>query len=90
MSRQPKYSKQEHSRRGEEIYDRNIRPTAENAHRGQFIAIDIDSGAFEIDPDELMSCNRLLARLPDAQIWLKKVGSPHVRHFGPRARSTAP
>ena len=84
MLRQPKYSKEEHARRGDELYDREIRPAIETDHLGEFVAIDVDSGAYEVDKNELTACNRLLARQPDAQIWLKRVGTDYVRRFGPR------
>jgi hypothetical protein len=34
-----------------------------------------------MDRDELAASDRLLARLPSAQIWLKRIGSRHVRRF---------
>ncbi len=41
----------------------------------------IQTGAYEIDADELVASDRLLARHPDAQIWLTRVGSRYARHF---------
>ena len=43
--------------------------------RGKFVVIDIDTGAYEVDADELAASDRLLARYPDAQVWLRQVGS---------------
>ncbi len=43
--------------------------------------IDVTSGDFEIDADELAVSDRLLARLPGAQIWLRRVGFDHARRF---------
>jgi hypothetical protein len=51
-------------------------------NEGKFVAIDIETGVYEIDGDELVASDRLLARLPDAQIWLRQVGSRYVRRFG--------
>ena len=65
---QPRYSKEEFARRGDEIYERDIRPYIEAGNEGKFIAIDIDTRAYEIDTDELMASDRLMARHPDAQI----------------------
>jgi len=83
----PNYSKLEFARRGEAIYERDIRPSVEATNKGKFVAIDIESGAYEINTDEMAASDRLLARVPGAQIWLKRVGSPYVRRFGPRPRS---
>jgi predicted ATPase len=38
----------------------------------------------------LAASDRLLARVPNAQIWLRRIGSRYVRHFGPRPRSRRP
>ena len=76
------YSKEEFARRGDAIYERDIRPHLQPGDEGRFVAVDIESGAFEVDPDELEVCQRLRARVPEAQIWLVRVGSRHVHRFG--------
>lgn len=83
---EPRYSKEEFARRGDEIYQRDIRPRLEPI-KGRFIAIDIETGEYEADNDEMAASDRLVARIPDAQIWLVRVGSRYVRHFGPRQES---
>jgi hypothetical protein len=84
---QPRYSKEEFARRGEEIFERDVLPHLAADDEGRFVAIDIESGAFEIDADELAASDRLLSLAPRAQIWLRRVGSRHARRFGPRNRS---
>ena len=79
---QPRYSKEEFARRGDEIYERDIRPHIEAGNEGQFVVIDLDTGAYEIDMDELVASDRLLARHPDAQVWLTRVRSRYARRFG--------
>ena len=88
-STRPRYSKEEFARRGEEIYERDVRPRLGAAQASQFVAIDIETGAYEVDADELAASDRLTARIPNAQIWLRRVGSPYARRFGPRRRSAA-
>jgi hypothetical protein len=78
----PRYSKEEFARRGGEIYERSIRPGVEAENRGKFVAIDIESGAWEMDSDELIAGDRLYARMPDAQPWMVRVGYPSLRRFG--------
>ena len=80
--RQPRYSKEEAAQRGDEIYDRDVRSQLEPQHNGEIVAIDLDTGAWEIDADEDIAADRLQARLPDAQILVLRVGSRYVRHFG--------
>ncbi len=82
--RQPRYSKEEHARRGKGIYDRQVRPQMEASNQGKIVAIDVDTGDFELAEDGLTAANRLLARHPDAQIWCVRIGYPAVHRFGPR------
>ena len=80
--RQPRYSKEEAAQRGDEIYDRDIRSLVEPAHNEEIVALDLDTGAWEIDADEDVAADRLQARLPDAQIMVIRVGLHYVRRFG--------
>jgi hypothetical protein len=81
MNPQPHYSKEEFARRGEEIYERDVRPRVETGDEGEFVVIDIDTGAYEIDEDELDASDRLFARNSDAQLWVTRVGSWYARRF---------
>ncbi|PSB18172.1 hypothetical protein C7B76_08690 [filamentous cyanobacterium CCP2] len=87
--RQPRYSKEEFARRGDEIYESQVRPQVEQDNHGKIVAIDIETGAFEVDQSEIAACDRLEAHHPDAQIWIVRIGSRHVRRFGGRSRKTA-
>ena len=84
---QPRYSKEEFARRGDEIYERDIRPIVENGNEGKYVAIDIESGDYEMGADEIVASDRLLARKPDAQTWLIQIGAPTARRFGGRSLS---
>ena len=55
---------------------------------GKFVVIDIVMGAYEIHVNELEATDRLLARVPTAQIWLRRIGSRYAHHFGARPRSS--
>ncbi|MBW4505081.1 MAG: hypothetical protein KME64_00955 [Scytonematopsis contorta HA4267-MV1] len=81
-ARQPRYSFEEFAKRGDEIYETNIRPQVEASNRGKIVAIDIDTGAWEMDTSEIIASNRLKTRYPDAQIWFVRIGSRYIRHFG--------
>jgi len=83
----PRYSKEEHARRGTEIYESQIRAQIDPEHQGRIVAIDVDTGIFEVADNSISACEGLLARLPNAQIWCVRVGQPAVHHFGPRARA---
>ena len=77
----PRYSKEEFARLGDEIYDRDISPRVGPDDEGKFVIIDIETGAYEIDQDELAASDRLLARRLDAQIWTRRVGSRYARRL---------
>ncbi len=89
MKSQPRYSKEEFARRGDAIYDNQLRPVLEKDNEGKFVAIDIETGAYELDSNELAASDRLLKRVPNAQIWLRRIGSRYARHFGSYPRSPA-
>ena len=86
--RQPRYSKEEFAQGGDLIYQTQIRPQVETDNRGKIVAIDIETGDFELDVREIAACDRLEALHPDAQIWIVRIGSRHVRQFGGRTKRT--
>jgi hypothetical protein len=77
-----RYSKEEFAHRGDTLYNSAVRPHLQPADDGRFVALDIDTGEYEMDDDELAACDRLRARLPRAQIWMVRVGSRYVHRFG--------
>lgn len=81
-----RYSKEEFAIRGDAVYEKDVRPQLKPADDGKFAAIDIDSGMYEIDADELKAGNRLRARIPEAQIWMVRIGHRSVHRIGARQR----
>jgi hypothetical protein len=77
----PRYSKEEFARRGDEIYDRDIKPHVTHGDDGKFVVIDIETGDYEMDRDELVAHDRLVLRHPDAQVSLTNVGRGYARRF---------
>jgi len=90
MKNQPRYSKEEFARRGDAIYEHDLRPILEKGNEGKFVAIDIETGGYEVDSDELAASDRLLARVPNAQIWLRRIGFRYARHFGSHPLCVSP
>ena len=82
MINQPRYDKEEFARRGDAIYEEKLRPILEKENHGKFVAIDIETGAYEVDATELLASDRLLAQIPNAQIWLRRIGYRYVHRFG--------
>jgi hypothetical protein len=85
----PRYSLDEVARRGDEIYEREVLPRLGPEDEAKFALIDVETGDYEVDRDEIAASDRLLARRPDAQVWTRQVGSKYARRFGPRFKTPA-
>jgi ABC-type branched-subunit amino acid transport system ATPase component len=85
----PPYDREEVARIGDETYERNVLPNLGPEDEGKFALIDVQTGDYEVDRDEIAASDRLLARHPDAQVWTRQVGSRYARRFGPRLKNTA-
>jgi hypothetical protein len=86
-----RYSKEELASRGDAIYQTDIRPKLTAKDVGKFVAIDIETGEYEIAADEMKAGDKLLARLPEAQIWMVRIGYAATHSFGGRQlRQEAP
>jgi len=86
----PTLTAQEFGERGDAIYDRVIRPVAEPSQNGKFVVINIDTGSFEIDKDEMAASLRLREREPQSvgRQWFRMVGKPYAhQRLGFRHRS---
>lgn len=81
---QPRHAREELERLGEAIYRQQIEPQTQPEDQGKFVLIDVDSGDYEIDRDELAAEKRLQFRHGDAQVWMVRIGSRYARHIGPR------
>ena len=88
--RHPRYSKEEFARRGHEIYASQVRHQVEEENQGKIVAIDIETGAFEVADDSLTAAKQLLIRFPDAQIFGIRIGHLAVHRFGFRSSSVSP
>ena len=80
--RQRRYPKEEFARRGSAIYELYVRPQVEADNKGKYVAIDIETGAWEMDASETAAGDRLRLRVPDAQTWMMRVGYAYIRRFG--------
>ena len=80
--RQPRYSKEEFTRRGTELYEQRIRPLVEQGNQNRFVVIDIETGDYQLADDPLEASQPLIARRPDAQLWCVRIGHRAVERFG--------
>ena len=56
------------------IYEAKIRAQVEAEHFGEFLALDVDSGDWEVDKDLLSASKRLRERRPQARSFIMRVG----------------
>ncbi len=59
---------------GGEIFDRQVRPALRPEDHGKFVAVDVETGDYEIDEDDYAAVMRLRSRKPAADIWLARAG----------------
>jgi hypothetical protein len=71
------------ARRGQDLYNRSIRTQVETRDNvGKIIAIDLDTGNYEIDDNLLEAIDRLQAQFPDAIVWAERIGFNAVYAVG--------
>ena len=80
MSR-PNLTDAEICARGEKIYRERIRPTLTEADIGKFVTIDINSGDYEIDDDDISGGLALRARTPGSCYYGLRVGYSVAESF---------
>lgn len=68
------YTAEEIESRGEATFLRQIRDRLSAGHRGKFLVIDVETGEYEIDEDDLMATRRLLTNRPNAVIYGLRIG----------------
>ena len=77
-----RYTPQEVESRGEATYVQQIRNQVDPQHKGKFLVIDIETGDYEIDADDLVATQQLLATHPNAVIYGLRIGFPTAYRIG--------
>jgi hypothetical protein len=83
--RQRRYSKEELAQRGQALYNYSVRQQVEAGNEDKIVAIDIETGDFEVDENVVPATNRLFERRPEAQPWVIRIGHRAVDRFGARS-----
>ncbi len=68
------YTNEEIARIANEIYRRDIRDKVMPQHKGKFLILDIESGDYEMDEDDLSAEEILRARRPDGVLFGLRIG----------------
>lgn len=77
-----KYTTDEVCERGKQIYEDQIKHLVEPGENGKFIIIDIETGDYEVDEDEIAADERLKERRPDAVGYLGRIGYEAAYRMG--------
>jgi len=67
---------EELARMAAEVFDRRVRPALRPEDDGKYVALDVGTGDYEMDPDDYTAVSRLRARRPGAEVWLERAGQP--------------
>jgi hypothetical protein len=84
-----KYRPAEIAARGEAIYERDIRPLVEGRCPGQYLVLDIETGEYEVDPDDLVATKRALAKRSGAILHGVRIGHRAAYRLGRSSQVSA-
>ena len=59
-----------------------MRSLVEAENKGKIVAIDIETGAFEVADTPIAATDMLYSRHPEAQPWVIRIGHSSVYRFG--------
>ena len=78
----PRYGQEEVAQRGHQLYESQIRDRVEAGNDGKIVAIDLETGDFELAEDSLTAAKQLLVCHPNAQIFCIRIGHVAVHRIG--------
>ena len=84
MATQTELTAEQIAQRGRAIYQERLRKHVESGNTGQYLALDINSGEYEIGETHRETVDRLRVRMPDAEIFTLLIGYPAIGAIGNR------
>lgn len=79
------YTKEDISRRGKEIYEREIRRQVEGDHDGEFLVVDITTGRFSMGESSEEAFEGAEEENPEGVFYLMRVGRKAAHRIGASA-----
>ena len=68
--------------RGRVIYESRIRPRITEGDAGKFLVIDVATGAYDIDGDEMTALRKAKERGKDAPLFVMRIGYETAHKLG--------
>lgn len=78
----PQLSSSEIAERGEALFQQEIRSELDPNTHGKFLVLDVETGEYEIDRDELAALKRARAKRPGAPLYVLRVGYATAYRIG--------
>lgn len=73
--------KDEIALRGQGIYDQTLKEKLERDHRGEIVAIDVETGDYFLGKTSIEATKKAEQKYPNAVFYVVKIGFPVVHKF---------
>jgi hypothetical protein len=73
-------------RRGQAYYDQRLRDRLEPEHKGKFLALNVETGEYEMDSSEMTVIERANARWSPNVTYIMRIGHPAAHRLGFRVK----
>jgi hypothetical protein len=80
-----RYSREEVAERGRAIYEQQIRPKVEPEHVGKFLVIDIETGDYEMDENDVAAMKRAAQKHSADTLYGMRIGYRTMGRIGLRS-----
>src|SRR5713101_6905099 len=71
-------------KRGQAVYNEKIRPQVEAENKGKVLVINVETGEYEMDADDVAAAKRARSRFPDTPLFSMRIGYPGAYRLGGR------
>lgn len=75
-------------RRGRLMYEARLRAQLETTHPGEFLILNVHTGEYEVDRDDVAASRRARLRFPDAPLLTIRIGHAAAFRIGGRSLKT--
>jgi hypothetical protein len=76
------YTRDEIVQCGQALYEQEIRPKVESENKGKYLILNVDTGDYDMDSDDLIATRRARAKYPDAPLFTVRIGYPTAYRLG--------